>query len=263
MNERHRYILLKAYWEGFTSRNDLMNKFGIASTQATKDFTHVKKHYKSSISYDLSIKKYVASKRINTFIDDRSFDEYIALETPSDIFQVKPNLNQMPLDTFRSIHTAILKKMSVSFAYISLQSPDKQEPRIVHPHSLFSAGPKWYLRAWERKSNLFKDYNLSRIQGEITAFETQDEIFTKEKDTRWNTLVDVLLIPNPGLSKEKKKIIEIELDMNGGILHVKCRAALLLYTLNSYLVTDFNKTPNEHQLLAIANVDGLLKYLSN
>lgn len=254
-------MLLKAYWEGFTSRNDLMQKFGIASTQATKDFAYVKSNYKGAINYDLSIKKYTASKHISRFIGDSSFDEYIALESSSHIHQIKPNIYQLPLEKFRSIHTAILKNTSVSFSYISLNSPDKQEPRIIHPHTLFNAGTKWYLRGWEHKSNLFKDYNLSRIQGKIRMLGNQYDALIKKDDTNWNTLIDVLLIPNPNLSKEKKKIIEIEFDMNGGILHIKCSVALLLYTLNTYLVTDYNETPNKHQLLAIANTNDLLEYL--
>ncbi len=261
MNERYRYVLLKAYWEGFTSRNDLMQKFGIASTQATKDFAYVKKNYKGAIDYDLSIKKYTASKRISRFIDDSSFDEYIALEGSTHIHQIKPNVYQLPLKKFRSIHAAILKKAPISFAYISLNSPDKQEPRIINPHTLFNSGTKWYLRGWERKSNLFKDFNLSRIQGKIDILKIQSDALTKLDDSNWNTLVDVLLIPNPNLSKEKGKIVEIEFDMEGGILHIKCSIALLLYTLNTYLVTDYNETPNEHQLLAIANTHDLLKYL--
>ncbi|MCF7965137.1 MAG: hypothetical protein K9L79_06305 [Methylobacter tundripaludum] len=120
---------------------------------------------------------------------------------------------------------------------------------------------RWHIRGWEKETGKFKDFNLSRITGEISLIDKYERRAAQENDVAWSKQVDVLLIPNPALSVNQRKVIGMGFNLSNGVLHFKCRGALLLYTLHLYLITDFTKEPQKTQLLAVGNIDDLANFL--
>ncbi len=264
MKERLAYILMKTYWEGEISRQDVMYRFSVSADQASKNFAEIKKNYPNTLQYDGSIKRYVPDFNLEKTIPSRDFQSYLNLiksqcNNPVNVLPSKPF---MPVQLYRVLNKAINQKMAVSFRYHSLNSPSKNIPRTVYPHSVINSGYRWHIRGWEKESGLFKDFNLSRIEADTIKFiDTVDDQSEIENDEAWNNEVIVFIVPNPTLSEEQKSIIGLDFNMRDNILNLHCRQALLIYTLNSYLVTNFTETPPKTQLLAIGNIESVKKFL--
>ncbi len=249
--ERHDFILLKALWEGGIIRQDLMNRFDIGSAQATKDFRAVREIYPNAIHYEAAQKKYIPVS-VERYVEKGSFHKYLSVvDSSKNILQLNNVQSSIPIETFRFIHLAISQGFGLEFNYLSLNNTDKQSKRVVYPHSLINSGWRWHMRCWEKSSGIFKDFNVPRIQGEIKLVKQKGKDSNIENDQAWNTGKHVFLIPNPQLSLEQKEIVEIDYGMKNGVLDVHCSEALYLYTMHSYLITDFGAVPNRHQHLAV------------
>lgn len=263
MKDYVKYILLKSYWEYEVSRKDIITVFGVNEKQASNYFAEVRKSYPNAIVYDNSLRRYVPGKNIEKVLPSNDFQEYLNVVGDKDAktYSILPNKPSIPAVLYRIIHKAIKYQFGIKFRYHSLNS-STNTVRLVYPHSLINSGYRWHLRGWEEASGLFKDFNLSRIDlNDVSLTEQKNDHSDVNLDSAWNNEVGILLIPNPSLSTEKRKIIALDFNMKDGMLSVFCKEALLLYTLNSYLVTDFSDKPQKNQLLAIGNLNSLYKYL--
>jgi predicted DNA-binding transcriptional regulator YafY len=264
MKERLAYILMKTYWEGVVSRQDVMKRFNVSAAQASKNFSELRKVYPNTIKYDDSIKRYVPDFNLEQTIPSLDFQYYLNLikqqfNRPINVLPSKPYI---PVKLYRVLNNALNKKSGIGFKYHSLANPTKNSPRTVFPHSLVNSGYRWHIRGWEKESGLFKDFNLSRIEmGTLKLLEITDIHSDMQNDAAWNNEVSIFLIPNPKLSEGEGGVVALDFNMRDKILHLRCKQALLIYTLNSYLVTDFSESPSRRQLLAIGNINSVKKYL--
>lgn len=263
MKPQVKYILLKVYWEYEISSIDVIETFGLARAQASNYFSEVKKTCPEAIKYNASLKRYVPDFKIEKYLPSNDFQEYLNTIVPlhSHTYNVLPNKPVMPVVLYRMLRKAIVLQQALTFNYHSLSSASEKN-RTVYPHSLINSGYRWHLRGWELESKRFKDFNLSRIDiDKIALFEKPDDRGLIVNDHSWNNEVAIMLIPNSGLSAEERKIVSMDFNMRDGILTLFCKEALLLYTLNSYLVTDFSEKPPKNQLLAIGNLDSISRFL--
>lgn len=263
MKSYSKHILLKAYWEHEVSRKDLITAFGVNEKQASNYFAEVRKTYPEAITYDASIRRYVPGINIEKALPSKDFQEYLNVidSTGVKTYDTLPNKPVIPVVLYRLIHKATNNQFAIKFKYHSLNSSSTKE-RTVYPHSLISSGYRWHIRGWEEESQLFKDFTLSRVELQnIKLVEQKDKRSDIELDSAWNNEVVVFLIPNPSLSTEQRKIIALDFNMRDGILDAFCKEALILYTLNSYLVTDFSERPSKNQLLAIGNLGSVSNFL--
>jgi len=263
MKEHVKFILLKVYWEYEVSRQDVIEVFGIAVAQAANYFAEVKNKCPGAIRYDGSLKRYVPDSGIERFLPSKDFQDYLNVVKSSQVstLSVMPNKPFMPVCLYRILRKAIDEGFGIKFIYHSLNSANKKH-RTVYPHSVINSSYRWHFRGWEEESNAFKDFNLSRISLEsIELTKVTNELADSKNDTAWNEEIVVFLIANPSLSDAEREIISMDFNMKDGILNVVCRKALLLYTLNSYLVTNFSKKPPKTQLLSIGNFDSVVNLL--
>lgn len=263
MKDRYQYLLLKIFWEGSICRKDLIDKFAIVPSQATKDFAYIKENFEGAIQYDSKLKRYIPDSKLLDHIGEHSFSAYVetVLMISKNVYEISPSGSSIPVDTYRKIHLALNDQIGIEFDYFSLNNSDQPKKRLIYPHSLVNSGFRWHIRGWEKETGKFKDFNLSRITGEISLIDKAEKDAAQEEDDAWCDQVDVLLIPNPALSVNQRKVVGMDFNLNNGVLHFKCRGALLLYTLHSYLVTDFSKEPQKTQLLAVGNIDDLAIFL--
>lgn len=244
------FALHKAFFEGRVTRKDLIERFGIKESKATKIFALISKEQPGHIRYHPRSRGYVPSEdyRIKS---KYHFGDYLHIVgRPAFIHRLEMVNSGVDMDKFRIIQEAIKYGFAIEFDYLSLNTPDPTK-RIVYPHSLISSGYRWHIRGWEEASEEFKDFNLPRMRGEVVEVKIHNSLSHIENDKDWNEYKTFFLIPNPQLSSEQKKIIEIDYQMTNGVLSVSCKKALFLYTLHTYLVTDQNEAPNIHQHLAL------------
>jgi len=81
-----------------------------------------------------------------------------------------------------------------------------------------------------------------------------------EKDTAWNTEIELCIGPDPRLEKAQQKVIAHDYNMIRNKLTIKCKAALLQYVLQSYRL-DKMETKPEAQQIVIANLKKIEKWL--
>lgn len=244
------FALQKAFFEGRVTRKDLIERFGIKESKATKIFALISKERPGHIRYHPRSRGYVPSEdyRIKS---KYHFSDYLRIVgNPAFMHRLETVSSGVDLDKFRSIQEAIKHKSAIEFDYLSLNTPEPTK-RIVYPHSLISSGYRWHIRGWEGASGEFKDFNLPRMLGDVVEVKINNSLSNVDNDKDWNENKTFFLVPNPQLSREQKKIIEIDYRMTNGVLKVSCKKALFLYTLHTYLVTDQSELPNEHQHLAL------------
>ena len=76
------------------------------------------------------------------------------------------------------------------------------------------------------------------------------------EDKSWQTKVDLVLAPHPGLSLSKRRAIELDYGMTGGTATLSCRQALLFYLLK-HLRLDLDQpgTPEAQQIVLLNETD--------
>ena len=150
-------------------------------------------------------------------------------------------------DTIAAIMRAIHHQQAIACEYISLSSGLSKRELI--PHALVNNGHRWHVRAFDRKSNEFRDFVCTRLQN-ITPVEssvTANEL--KVNDKQWSKTVNIVLTPHPTI--KHPQAIALDYNMNNNELILEVRAALLGYLLRQWNVDcteNAELTGNEYQL---------------
>ena len=103
------------------------------------------------------------------------------------------------------------------------------------PHSIVDNGLRWHLRAFDRKSNSFRDFVLTRITKVTIIAQPPSAEEVKLEDDQWMRMAPLQIIPHP---KNVKYPTAIKLDfgMDKGMLEVNVRAAMAGYLLRRWNV---------------------------
>jgi predicted DNA-binding transcriptional regulator YafY len=124
-----------------------------------------------------------------------------------------------------------------------------QKRREIVPVALADNGLRWHVRAFDRERQRFADFVLTRI---VKAHELDNEAHEHEllgADEQWARIVDMELVPHPGL--KWPKAVEADYAMSDGVLRVKTRAALAGYVLRRWSIDatpDHSLDPALHHL---------------
>src|SRR3546814_6524334 len=103
--------------------------------------------------------------------------------------------------------------------------------RSSAPHSFAFSAERWYVRAWSRGHNDFRDYNLNRI-GAIR--DAKPAVVEPSADFEWINMIDLIIAPNPGLPEAKRAAVVAEYNMVGEQLRVPCRIRLSFYLMSEH-----------------------------
>ena len=145
------------------------------------------------------------------------------------------------------ITRALVAKKAVRVNYLSLSSGSKH--REVVPVALADNGLRWHVRAYDRDRDRFGDFVLTRI---TKAQEIDGDVAESEQigaDEQWARVVDMELVPHPGI--KQPKAIEADYGMDGGVLRIKTRAALAGYVLRRWSIdasSNHRLDPASHHL---------------
>jgi predicted DNA-binding transcriptional regulator YafY len=263
--ERFEAIEILLLWERRVSRSRLLSLFDVHGTLASRDIANYRLQYPDACEPEMASKSYVASWGLRPQLTAGEFDEYqrligasrgfegVAASVPFEHSQVDATAIRYP--KFSQIHQAISLGRCIQVQYRSMTNPQGQD-RIIRPHALIQAGPRWHVRAFCGKAQEFRDFNLGRIST-VSASERAD-LQVGEQDRAWHQMISIRLVPHRGLSAAQAMMVRDEY-MGGTVAKVfTVRASMAKYLIQSFRAAvdpDREKAP-EH-LLMVANPEDL------
>lgn len=242
--DRLAFIDLTLRFLGEIRRMDLVSRFGVTIVSATRDFALYKKLASSNIVFNGSSKIYecgdpfkplfsFSTEQVMTWIslgfgdsEPSRLKPVVSCET-SGIMQ-HPNIEILSVIS-RSINLTRIAKIE----YLTLE--DGLSKREIVPFALAENEHGWSVRAFDRLTQQFMDFILTRIiDAKIVSGDIRDEE-TQQADKQWNRYVELEIVPHP-TNVRNIEPIETEFNMTDGILKVSVRAPLAGYTLRRWNV---------------------------
>ncbi|MEC4747652.1 WYL domain-containing protein [Methylomicrobium sp. Wu6] len=274
--QQQRLTLLEAtvFWSGEVSTAALMGNFGISRVQASKDLTTYQGLCPGNIRYDKHKKRYVITEAFTPAFMTGTAAEFLqVLKTnqSQDNGFIVPLIQNLPAvevlePVFRKIDRAILQTVNQAIVQrkeiqVRYQSMSNHLPLdyFLSPHTLVFDGLRWHIRAFSQSHGQFRDFVLSRI---LAAETVGDAVKDRDEDRIWNTYVQAVIAPHPGLTESQRAAIEFDYAMESGELKLRIRAALLNYYLSAIRIgPDDLQRPAHAQQIILANREELKVYL--
>ncbi len=242
--DRLSYIELRLRFMGEIRRSDLVNRFGIQSAAATRDFSLYKTLAPANIDYDSRAKIYVLGQQFQPLFSypvarilawlTQGFGDGAPVVVESEMPDGAPDrLTQPSLDVLAAVTRAIHLRCPLSINYHSLTSGVAQ--RQIVPFALIDTGLRWHVRAYDRLSKSFRDFVITRITEPVVEtglFGEKHEL--SDKDIQWTRIVELELVPHP--DQPRPEITELDYGMIDGKMTIKLRAAIAGYILRKWSV---------------------------
>lgn len=242
--DRLKHIELRLRFLGEVRRPDLMQRFGIQSAAASRDLALYKDLAPDNIDYESRGKRYllgadfaplfrIPSSQVLSWLAEQLGD---ATAPSSDALLpclMPSRLSSPELDVLACITRAIHLGHVLCISYHSVRSGESR--REIAPFALLDTGLRWHVRAFDRKSQAFRDFILTRIREPIPRPDDaplRHEL--PEHDVQWTRIVELGLVPHP--DQPRPDITLMDYDMPGGVLRLKLRAALAGYALRKWRV---------------------------
>jgi predicted DNA-binding transcriptional regulator YafY len=274
--QQQRLTLLEAtvFWSGEVSTAVLMGNFGISRVQASKDLTAYQNMCPGNIRYDRHKKRYVIEEAFKPAFMTGTAAEFLQVlkinQSPDNGFIVsliqnlpsveviEPVFRKIDRAILRTVNQAIVQRREIQVRYQSMTNHLPQD-YFLSPHTLVFDGLRWHIRAYSKGHGEFRDFVLSRILG---AAPIGDAVKDRDEDKIWNTYVQAVIAPHPGLTESQRAAIEFDYAMENGELSIRIRATLLNYFLQAIKVGPDDKLrPAKVQQIILSNRDDLKVYL--
>ena len=242
--DRLAFVELRVRYVGEIRRQDLVTRFGIQSAAATRDLALYKELAPGNIHYDPKGKAYILggdfrpvfdypAERVMSWLTQGFGDgEPVRLKTWVSS-AIPSRLTHPDLDVLSSVTRAIHQRCPLAIAYHSVSS-GRSERQIV-PFALIDNGLRWHVRAFDRKSQEFRDFVITRIKNPRLLKEDKPEPHElSDQDIQWTRIVELELVPHP--DRPYPEITEMDYGMRDGVLRMKLRAAIVGYVLRKWSV---------------------------
>lgn len=242
--DRLAFIELRVRFIGEIRRQDLVSRFGIQSAAATRDLALYKELAPGNIDYDPKGKSYVTGSNFSPVFEfppervlawlSQGFGDgepsqlkaWVTCETPS-------RISHPDLDTLACVTRAIHQQSPLKIRYHSISSG--RSDREIVPFALLDNGLRWHVRAYDRKTQEFRDFVITRIKQPVVLKGSPLEPNERsDQDIQWTRIVELELVPHP--DQPRPEITEMDYGMEGGILRMKLRAATAGYILRQWSV---------------------------
>lgn len=256
--ERLAFLEQRAFFTGELSRGDIETRFGVKPAAASRDLGIYREMAPKNLDYDSVGRRYRPTASFSPIFEFhcervlawllQGFGDGLELglrpampcEGPGQL--VRPNMGVLG-----AVTRAICAKRALRISYLSMSSGQRR--REIVPIALADNGLRWHVRAFDRERQRFADFVLTRI---VKAQELDDDTDEREllgADEQWARIVDMELVPHPGL--KWPKAIEADYGMSDGVLRIKSRAALAGYVLRRWSIDaspDHRLDPSSHHL---------------
>lgn len=241
--QRLEFIEFRAFWEGGVNRSDITDRFGVSVPQASNDLTQYRELAPDNLTYDASAKRYRAAEEFMPRFLDVSAERYLSqlrakaegvISLEDTWIGVAPDAQAMPVpsrhvepDLLRQLLAVMRAGFSIEVRYQSM-NPNRPDPiwRRITPHAFGSDGLRWHVRGYCHLDEAFRDFILSRWRG---LRREGAPGAPAAADADWQGVFEVVLEPNPQLSKGQRDAVAWEYDMPKGSVSLPVRKALLYY----------------------------------
>lgn len=242
--ERLAYIEFRLFFLGDIRRQDLMERFSIAPAAATRDFTLYREQCPDNIDFEGSRKTYILGKAFKLLFEhniervllmlSRGFGDGIGqMQDALLSCALPPMLNRPSADILAPVTRAIHQKKAIRMRYYSHSSGLSK--REIVPFALANDGLRWHVRAFDRKSQEFRDFVFTRMEEtRLLVGSSPDKHERPDQDNQWNRVVELDLVPHP--DRKHPEITKRDYGMVDGVLHLKLRAAMAGYVLRQWQV---------------------------
>ena len=242
--DRLKHIELRLRFLGEVRRPDLMQRFGIQSAAASRDLALYKELAPENVDYESRGKRYllgagfsplfgVPSAQVLGWLTEQLGDATAPSSEALLPCLMPSRLSYPGLETLACITRAIHMGQVLSIDYHSVSSGESS--REIVPFALLDTGLRWHVRAFDRKSQTFRDFVLTRISKPTPKL--GDEAARHElpeQDVQWTRIVELDLVPHP--DQPHPEVTHMDYDMPEGVLRLKLRAALAGYALRKWSV---------------------------
>lgn len=259
--ERIFHIDFRLFFLGTITRNDLVSRFGIKEAAATRDIALYRDVATENLEYDAAAKMYLSTDCFRPVFRHSAQHALMALTTgigddsignhqPLVWSDIPPQLSVPDINVLAGITSGIHQVRPVEIEYYSTSSG--RTKRTIVPFSLVSNGLRWHVRAFDRKSEEFRDFVLTRMDSARLKENDVSPYERKEADNQWNRIVELELVPHPNPDNlAHPETIARDFHMEQGILHLQVRAAVAGYLLRRWNVDcseDHRLKGREYQL---------------
>ncbi|MBD1391318.1 WYL domain-containing protein [Neiella sp. HB171785] len=242
--QRLAYIDFKLLFTGYVTRSEIVNRFELGLAAASRDLSLYKELAPNNMAYDNAEKKYFITNKFAPIYhhDPRTSLMKIAYQI-SDGFDAvgdvqfpvtaPTQLNVPDIFIVARLSQAVINKRPVRVTYTSLSSGTSE--RELVPHTIVDNGLRWHVRAYDRKTESFRDFVVTRLSKVEVLAETIDEVETSSYDTHWQAPLTLELVAHPANIKHPQAI-EMDYGMDNGVLMINTKVALAGYLLRRWNV---------------------------
>lgn len=265
---RFEAIEMLAYWEGGLNATRLSKLFGVTIGNITKEVVLYRALYTEQLAYDSRKKVFKPTEQFMPRYIDTQWSSYIQfIQTHINIYRTHfwhadalaiSQANSIPVtpDVMQPLAQALHQNLCLDITYYSMTHPQGVQ-RTIHPIALADNGLRYHCRAFDEKSQEFKDFNLSRMKNISLGQESEID---KKEDKAWYTEVSIIAKPHPAFSAEQTKVLMMEHD-DTGYMTLTTRGALVQYLVQMYNLTlEPDRNQQAHPFF-IENKDDVEPYL--
>jgi hypothetical protein len=241
--ERLAFIDFNLQFFGKISRSDLINRFKTGLAASTRDFAAYREIAQANLKLDHSTKQYWRTSHFEPMFQfsadailqsvSKGFSDGItaAIQPSAQCFEavqlIHPNIHIIAA-LMRSIH----RQVACQVNYVSISSGEST--RTIVPHAIINNGHRWHVRAFDDKSQTFRDFVCTRFT-KVSANNTLAAHNQSAKaDVQFNRLITLVLMVHPSI--KKAQAIEMDYAMQSGAKIMQVRAALAAYILRHWQV---------------------------
>lgn len=263
VRRRLEFIEFRLIWDGRFNRKDVMEAFNISAQQASLDIGRYEQIGPRNLVYDPAKKVYVRTEQFKPVLVADNIDRYlfqlIAIEhkwirIEESWFNELPSVDVVSLPrgltdpvVLLRVRQAIRDRLAIDIDYTSLSG--KSEPsRTIAPHALVHNNEHWYVRSWSGNSNDFRNYHLDRISN---ISNVRPSTIDSSLDYEWVHEIDLVIVPNPSLPKQKRDAIARGFGMKDGRMLHRCRisSSFLLMSQHNLDVNPNTLDPKKQQII--------------
>jgi len=223
------YVERCLWWSGMVSRRAIVEKYGCSGQHASAVLQAYKEVNPRAMSYDLSVKRYLAHPKMKCLYEVSSFASELD-KNEDGVQSIKQPLKEVDEQTLRRLMVAVRQGRKVRMKYQS-RTTSEASWRKIAPHAFGHDGVRYHCRAWCYQNEEYRDFSLLRVQ-EIEWPKDKAE-GVDQVDEAWNTQTIIHLRINPKASEALKAALVEDYglqDENEAII-MRCSLAMEPYVL--------------------------------
>jgi hypothetical protein len=247
------FIDEELFWTGEITRRSIEETFGVSEETAKLDLRDYRRGYASDLKPDSRDNIYRVPIDFIPRLSDPDPEGYLDGLARRRIAALPvatvPDVDRRPIDriVLQSVVRAIRQAMEIEVFYRSARAEAARSYRVF-PHALLHDGFRWSARCYMRRETggHWGEMVLDRIE-DVSAHSWPAEPALIGGDAEWHSIVELELVPNPGLDAAARSAIEEQYGMTADTKHVSVRQCMLAYFLKRYQLEEPTTLKAPHQ----------------